>query len=503
MRPLYDQGDANLYEFGAGADVVDTDEILAMAGALDDVLWDLRAAIAKASAALVLTGAGTVLLPSTGPTSRQRMADLLHGAVALSVMHAMVTELRNDLYRSAAQYAQYELTVSNVIREQQGAMAWVERLGLTMVTMLGIATPVASGRVISTVWNAVEARFGGHMSAGVRLRFQVALGAPLASALVNPLGLVDTRNGVRTWQEMLPASFLIGSLARLLGYHEPVGDVRVSVASSEGWRELVEVEDHAVVTQNVLDPELDGRTISLNGGKPRSVTLEDVMWQMDELGLEAVESGTGRVGVVRQQAPDGRQAWILLIPGTSQWNPLILGNPQDLRANAQLTSDRESDIERAVTEVLETLPIGPDDAILATGHSQGGRTAMEFVSNPDVQDDYNLEGVITLGAPTAGTENLPDDADILMLEHADDPVPSLMGAIADPDENVLTTTFDPNVDIPGSSHPHDMSSYTFGLEAAMVDGTESAEMIEQFEEHALLGVDDVVTTLYEFRVERT
>jgi pimeloyl-ACP methyl ester carboxylesterase len=69
--------------------------------------------------------------------------------------------------------------------------------------------------------------------------------------------------------------------------------------------------------------------------------------------------------------------------------------------------------------------VRPDDAVLLVGHSQGALDAVRIAQH----GGQRVAGVVTLGGPT-GQLVLPADVPVLAVEHEEDPVPALGGAVA-------------------------------------------------------------------------
>ena len=74
---------------------------------------------------------------------------------------------------------------------------------------------------------------------------------------------------------------------------------------------------------------------------------------------------------------------------------------------------------------------------MLTGHSQGGITAAALAADPAFSEGFNLTHVVTGGAPIARMD-IPEDVDVLSLEHDRDPVARLDGE-TNPDRSNWTT----------------------------------------------------------------
>ncbi|MBR7743279.1 hypothetical protein KC207_08255 [Phycicoccus sp. BSK3Z-2] len=139
----------------------------------------------------------------------------------------------------------------------------------------------------------------------------------------------------------------------------------------------------------------------------------------------------GRVRVVELERPDGGSAWVVAVPGTQEWSPTAGGNPFDLTADVRAVTGDATVAAAGVTAALARAQRdagrgaeGRQDPVLLVGHSQGGIHAAALAADPAFRRRFRTTHVVTTGAPV-GLFPVPPSVDVLSVEHADDPVPTL------------------------------------------------------------------------------
>jgi pimeloyl-ACP methyl ester carboxylesterase len=80
-----------------------------------------------------------------------------------------------------------------------------------------------------------------------------------------------------------------------------------------------------------------------------------------------------------------------------------------------------------VIEAMRAVGVRPNEPVLLVGHSEGGLIAAELAADPDVRREFKVTHVITTGAPVASIR-IPNDVQVLSIEHTDDLVPALDGS---------------------------------------------------------------------------
>ncbi len=246
-------------------------------------------------------------------------------------------------------------------------------------------------------------------------------------------------------------------LALVSGGHWPTGDYEEAILG------LLALAGHGGLFQDT------GEFGAEATGRPRGIDLsEDHFLQtlMEQQRLLSQHDAQVQV-ITIDRGPGLPPAYVVQIPGTQVWDPHRGDNPVDVTTNVHLMSQAgQTQMAAAVIRAMEAAGIPPDAPIMLTGHSQGGITAAALATDADFQDRYpGLQSVVTAGSPV-GTFDVPDDVQVLSLEHAQDVVPMLDGQ-ANPDQPNWTTV---SQDLEGSGAPvaspdlgaaHDLQNYAW------------------------------------------
>lgn len=147
-------------------------------------------------------------------------------------------------------------------------------------------------------------------------------------------------------------------------------------------------------------------------------------------GVSAAYSDGGKAGTpdaaVRITAVDkgSGPAYIVAIPGTSEWNLRSGSNPMDTVGNLASASGTLSTASQAVTMAMRQTGIPDGAPVMLVGHSQGGMTAANLAADPGFRGQFNVTNVVTYGAPIDSTR-ISGSVDTLALQHPFDVVPRL------------------------------------------------------------------------------
>jgi pimeloyl-ACP methyl ester carboxylesterase len=122
---------------------------------------------------------------------------------------------------------------------------------------------------------------------------------------------------------------------------------------------------------------------------------------------------------------------VVSIPGTATWSPIPGRTPFDATGNDRLMAGQRSSGTAGVVAALHAVGVRKGEPVLLVGYSQGGLLAAATASDPAVRREFTVSRVITTGAPIAAIP-VPDDVEVLSIEHSNDLVPQLDGS-ANPD----------------------------------------------------------------------
>ena len=149
--------------------------------------------------------------------------------------------------------------------------------------------------------------------------------------------------------------------------------------------------------------------------------------------LQMVHKQNEATILIEQYQKDKKKLFVVYVPGTRDKTILPNGDPFDLSSGVALLADPDSAAShQSVLDAMKREGIQKTDKILMVGYSQGGTIAADIATG-----DYKYKpvGLVTFGAPIAQLD-LPDGLPILSVEHTNDIVPALSGAV-----NPLTTNW--------------------------------------------------------------
>lgn len=149
--------------------------------------------------------------------------------------------------------------------------------------------------------------------------------------------------------------------------------------------------------------------------------MDGVTMAYGDVGKEGTPDAAIRIVTV--DGPDG-PAYIVTIPGTSEWNVQSGSNPMDTVGNLSSASGDLSTASQAVKMAMEKAGISPDAPVFLVGHSQGGMTAAALAASDGFRAQFNVTNVMTYGSPIDST-HIPDNIKTLALQHPFDAVPRL------------------------------------------------------------------------------
>lgn len=140
--------------------------------------------------------------------------------------------------------------------------------------------------------------------------------------------------------------------------------------------------------------------------------------------------------VVIERYTDGqRSVFVAYLPGMRNLEVGTGSEPFDLAASVQQLADPDSATsQKAVEEALRAAGVKPNDELVVAGYSQGGMVAGGLAAG---SGEFNVTAIVTLGAPIAQLD-LPTETAVMAIEHSNDVIPALSGAINPVTENWVT-----------------------------------------------------------------
>ncbi|GAA3707844.1 hypothetical protein GCM10022377_22120 [Zhihengliuella alba] len=186
--------------------------------------------------------------------------------------------------------------------------------------------------------------------------------------------------------------------------------------------------------------EIEGAAAGTEGGTAKETKPGSIQAMLaNQDAADERRSGPGAIAVSSTETASGTVHTVSL-PGTqtgdgnaSEENPWGTGGLVD-----GLTGDSRH-ATAAVLEALQGVGAAPGDRVVLTGYSQGGIHAANIAANELFQQQYDVAGVLTFGAPVGATD-VPDDAYALHFQHAHDAVPGATGELTETSYNQLVVS---------------------------------------------------------------
>lgn len=227
--------------------------------------------------------------------------------------------------------------------------------------------------------------------------------------------------------------------------------------------------DHDVEVRQV-DP------VTASGGDAPVSDLAGVVTAIEDLYPDNGHVEPGTIRIDRVTGADGAVSWLVLLPGTQ--GSLVADHGFDWSSNPGAMLGATTASTAVVVQAMRLAGIRPGQPVMIAGHSQGGLVAVNAANA--VAEEVDVAGVLTLGAPT-GLLDAPSGAEVLSIEHVEDPVPGLddapnpVGDAWTTVERTLSGTTDPDVpDLGAFGTSHDTPAY---LDTArLVDASDAAAL---------------------------
>jgi hypothetical protein len=181
--------------------------------------------------------------------------------------------------------------------------------------------------------------------------------------------------------------------------------------------------------------------------------------------------------LIEQYKHGKEKLYVVYVPGTRDKTVLPTGDPFDLSDGVALLAKPDSAAShQAVLDAMKREGIEKTDKVLMVGYSQGGTIAADIASG---HHKFKPIGLVTFGAPIAQFD-LPDRLPVLSVEHTNDIVPALSGAVNPLTTNWLTVEREVPMQ-PGESnlHAHRISEYVSTAGQIDSDSTSGVQRIRE------------------------
>lgn len=181
--------------------------------------------------------------------------------------------------------------------------------------------------------------------------------------------------------------------------------------------------------------------------------------------------------LIEQYKQGKEKLYVVYVPGTRDKTILPTGDPFDLSNGVALLAKPDSAAShQAVLDAMKRDGIKTTDKILMVGYSQGGTIAADIATG---HHKFKPIGLVTFGAPIAQFD-LPARLPVLSVEHTNDIVPALSGAVNPLTTNWLTVEREVPVHL-GESHlrAHGISEYVSTAGQIDCDSTAGVQRIRE------------------------
>lgn len=463
----------NIIYISDGPDTVDTDHLRA----LSDALLQAAAQVALAEGNVLHAAAVAPLdqivqgpvFATVNPLDRvsevlQQLASLHTGPSSFAAVLESLATLTQALLRSQAIYEENEATVRNRFTGGYLAQVGISLIGLNGWTAgLALAALNLPEALLGTVPGGVSTQRAIH---GLALGLDPAPTAGMVSGpgwLSSPVG----RSAARLLTDLGLAHYTVNPVTTTVG--ESTFEIAPPTFEEQLRRGRLDPDSvlHGAALLGV--PLLAGSTAALLPRERQTIGnnpagMAQFARRLGELNKRSQQLQGQVTEIEKITGADGKERYVVLIPGTSADQLADPTNPANHISNMQMMSGITSDAERSVIAAMEAAGIPPGAPVTFIGHSQGGLVASRLATDPQIQEQYRLDFVLTFGSPT-GLAQLPDDLPSLHLEEMDDIVPALDGSANAASKNHVTVTFaDEGLMQSLVGMTHGMEVYARGLE---------------------------------------
>ncbi|WP_406829574.1 hypothetical protein ABEG17_11265 [Pedococcus sp. KACC 23699] len=441
---------------GVGGTAVGFDELVVAAGQLVDGAAVLGEVVIGLAAATAQTSVSAPLSPVTALRAESELA---LAAQVVATEAAALAGVAGSVRAAAWAYREVEDEVvrtaaltQDVVMAVAGHAAPTLVVGVVVLDALGVDVGTLVDRA---VWEVPELADLGGGAGGLVLGLRTN---PVTAPFVSPpfvaaQNQVDSGASSRPGEVRVPpdpdqaAIRVLADSAAAGGLLRDTGSVQVAevteVTEVTEVAEVAQVGESAEVAQGGVPSAEDG-TGAAKGPLPSAddgtgapgAGLRAPAGLADLARDQATLPDDARVRVVEVRADHG-SAWVVEISGTQVWDPRAGSNPFDLTTDVRSMAGESTLLAAGVQQALSaaqaraaaTSPPGRDvrsEPVLLSGHSLGGIVAAGLASSAEFRSAHRVTHVVALGSPI-GKVPVPDNVQVLAVEHRQDPVPRLEG----------------------------------------------------------------------------
>ena len=440
-----DPGD--LYLSGGGTTIVATDAMLGDERALNILSFGLGALLVELRIAREVEV--ELSLPGQLGGALERASWMARDARAYAEDLAASLRLAMTEYSAAEARAEW-LAVNGAA---VGGWATGASLGVAVGALFGPLAPIAVGLLPWLVRGSSEGEKLGPDD--------VEMSEELTRALSDPGNVTAMRLAVSSADEAIAGAGGVPLALETLLQGSGRDGVEASATLLAGYASIAGLLKESPVTVT----KTDTREAHVTAGFAARFDKEPVVG-------ESPGGAQIRIDTLREAGvPDRYEVYI---GGTVDFSPVPSNDAFDLTSNVAGVGGLPAGSVRAVQLAMADAGVEASSQVTLTGYSQGGLVAAMLASS----GDYNVQGVVTIGAPAGGV-TLPAGIPAVIVEHTDDLVPALGGVQTNTDALVVRRqAFASPDDVPtGLAVPgHRMEFYR--QTAVLMDNARSGQLID-------------------------
>jgi len=460
---------------GGGRTAIASDELFEHAQELEKV------GIESLSCARQLAGVDGIL-----DGARLRAAQAPSSAYEAEAAMVAATATLAELEREASMVARFlRLSAEAYGGAERFAADAMHELGARLGYTVGFFLPVIALAVAPSVAVALGgALIIASLSPGGVRRFVGGIGEWLRGnrrALTDPMNVALVKLGVSSADD-----FGAGLLRIPPGVVQALGDDGLGVLGTTTTAATV-----ALVGQQFgvfAETPVTATRVSRETGSTPPKTLVDRIDRLPDTG----ENTYGEQIVIdRIEVPGQPDRFEVYIAGTVDFTSVGQAEAFDMTSNVYGVADLPAGSYRATQLAMEQAGITRHTPVVFTGHSQGGLIAATLAAS----GDYDVRGVVAIGAPTAHVD-VPASIPMIAIEHTDDLVPALSGMRTDNSAILVERrAFAAGAELGDSPlPPHEKSAYR--VTAGLVDRAHDDTLREAIRAMSYRGGATVTTTSY-------
>lgn len=445
----------------ADGTTVDTTHIEQLAAALATSLSEAGAAAKQLTGAASLAIFKSHTMPPLTDTA-SRLRGLLMGPNSLVHLTERLAKLVKAVSWASSIYAENEARLAQILTP--GPVT-----GLAPLLGPAILPALAGGELASWL---VDER---HIAPGVATQRRVARIANTVDPLTLPVAWLAAGSGGEI--SGYPTQRLALTLSFITGFSQLEGNVNVRAAGARRAALLPGPTRYVDLARQGLPlraPTMKSpvRPLSLTHQLlPYLTGASPTHYRNTPSGISRYVGTLGRLNQLSQQRQemmiqidhvnrtDGREVWVVHIPGTSGGSDLLSANPSNHDANPMLLAGAPTDVQRAVKLAMDQAGVPTGARVVLTGHSQGGLAAMNLARDEAFTKRFHLTNVLTCGSPV-GVLPVGSQVQTLHLENIADHIPALDGAPNEASPQHVTVQFT-NSELGFAAEPdaHGMAGY--------------------------------------------